>query len=325
MTRLTRTARQADLVHLPAGHLLVHFVEDPEGHGEQIYFSLSDGADPTRWTRANGGAPVLGSRIGTTGARDPHIVRGDGEFVITATDLRVWGAGPHRWDEWTRTGSRSLLVWRSPDLVTWSGPALVEVAPPTAGMTWAPEARWVAADGEYRVSWSSALYADDDPQHRGLGHSRILEARTRDFRTFSPAEVVLDIGRPVMDARVYEIGGRMVRFAKEEPGPESLGVFQEVATADGWTRVASGIGTDRHEHVEGAMLVEDPLRDRWLLWLDQYDRMPQGFVAYACDDALSGRWTPLEDGEFTVPPNTKHGAVLPLDEQEWQRVQAAYR
>jgi hypothetical protein len=311
-------------VHAPAGHLLVHFVEAPEGHGEQVFFSLSDGPDPTRWTRANGGRPVLESRIGTTGARDPFIVRGADEFVVIATDLRVWGDGPHRWDEWIRTGSRSLLVWRSADLVTWSGPELVAVAPPTAGMAWAPEARWVAADGEYRVSWSSALYADDDPGHRGPGYSRILEARTRDFRTVSAPRVVLDLGRPVIDARVYEIGGRRVRFAKEEPGPQSLGVFQEVESEQGFTLVASRIGTDRHEHVEGAMLVEDPLRGRWLLWLDQYDRMPQGFVAYASDDPLSGRWTPLEDDGFQVPPNTKHGAVLPLDPQEWARVRGAF-
>jgi hypothetical protein len=311
-------------VHDPAGHLLVHFVEAPEGHGEQVFFSVSDGPDPTRWRRANGGRPVLESRIGTTGVRDPFLLRGKDGFVLIATDLRVWGDGPHRWDEWTRTGSRSLLVWRSPDLVSWSGPELVEVAPPTAGMAWAPEARWVAEDDEYRVSWSSALYADDDPEHSGPGYSRILEARTRDFRTFSTPDVVLDCGRPVIDARVYEIGGRTVRFAKEEPGPGSLGVFQEIESPEGFTLVASGIGTDRHERVEGAMLVEDRRRGRWRLWLDQYDSMPQGFVAYASHDPLSGRWTPLENGEFQVPPNTKHGAVLSLTEDEWERVRAAF-
>jgi hypothetical protein len=311
-------------MRVPAGHLLVHFVEQPEGHGEQVFFSLSDGPDPTRWTRGNDGRPVLESRVGTTGARDPFIVRGPDGFVILATDLRVWGRGPHRWDEWVRTGSRSLLVWRSPDLVSWSAAELVEVAPPTAGMVWAPEARWVPADGEYRVSWSSALYPDDDPEHRGSGYSHILESRTRDFRSFSEPVVVLDRGRPVIDARVYEIDGRRTRFAKEEPGAGSRGVFQEVETPDGWSLVASGIGTDRHEHVEGAMLVKDSLRSRWLLWLDQYDRMPQGFVAYASDDPISGRWTPLDDDGFRVPPNTKHGAVLPLDDEEWERVRAAF-
>ncbi|MEK8227298.1 hypothetical protein NKG05_16220 [Oerskovia sp. M15] len=39
------------------GYLLVHFVEDHEGHGERIYFTLSRGDDPLRWRRLNGGEP----------------------------------------------------------------------------------------------------------------------------------------------------------------------------------------------------------------------------------------------------------------------------
>lgn len=78
----------------PAGRLLVHFVEDPKGHGEQVFFSLSGGAGPTRWTRANRGRPVLESRIGTIDARDPFVVRGEDGFVILATELRVSGRRP---------------------------------------------------------------------------------------------------------------------------------------------------------------------------------------------------------------------------------------
>ena len=56
------------------GYLMVHFVEDPASHAEKIFFSLSRGEDPTRWYRLNDGQPVLESRIGTTGVRDPHLV-----------------------------------------------------------------------------------------------------------------------------------------------------------------------------------------------------------------------------------------------------------
>ena len=41
------------------GYLLVHFVEDARGHGEKIYFSLSEGDDPLRWRRVNRGGAVL--------------------------------------------------------------------------------------------------------------------------------------------------------------------------------------------------------------------------------------------------------------------------
>src|SRR3712207_7461443 len=52
----------------------------------------------------------------------------DGAFHILATDLRVWGRGELNWDEWRRHGSRSLIVWDSTDLVTWTGPRTVEIA-----------------------------------------------------------------------------------------------------------------------------------------------------------------------------------------------------
>ena len=306
------------------GLLLVHFVEDPEGHGERVFFSLADDGDPTGWTRLNGGEPVLESRIGTTGARDPHIVRHDAGFTVVATDLRVFGAGPMRWDEWTRTGSRSILAWRSPDLVAWSGPALLEVAPPEAGMAWAPEIDWDAAAREHVLTWSSTLYAADDPDHRGASYSRILGART-DLRRVTDRAVVLDRGTPVIDFRGYEVHGRTVRFAKEEPGPDSLGVFQEVSGEDGrFHLVASGIGTDRHTRVEAPMLVEDPARHRWLLLIDQYDRMPQGFVAYASADPFSGEWTALPEEEFRMPPGTKHGGILPLVGDEPERLRHAF-
>jgi len=84
------------------GYLLVHFVEDAHGHAEKVYFSLSLGDDPLRWRRLHGGEPVLESTRGTTGVRDPFVVRRrDGVgFHILATDLRVWREG-------ARTGRRS--------------------------------------------------------------------------------------------------------------------------------------------------------------------------------------------------------------------------
>ncbi|WP_454300090.1 hypothetical protein [Salana multivorans] len=125
----------------PCGYLLVHFVEDSSEHKEKIYLSLSIGDDPLRWRRLNGGQAVLESTVGTTGVRDPHLVRRhDGAgFHLLATDLRVWADGPEiDWQRLSRHGSRDLVVWDSPDLLTWSEPRYVTVAPPTAGMAWAP-------------------------------------------------------------------------------------------------------------------------------------------------------------------------------------------
>ncbi|WP_454293635.1 glycoside hydrolase family 43 protein [Salana multivorans] len=186
----------------PCGYLLVHFVEDSSEHKEKIYLSLSIGDDPLRWRRLNGGQAVLESTVGTTGVRDPHLVRRhDGAgFHLLATDLRVWADGPEiNWQRLSRHGSRDLVVWDSPDLLTWSEPRYVTVAPPTAGMAWAPEAHYDAESGDYLVYWSSKLYEPDDPRHESDSYSRILVSRTRDFVTFSLAEVYLDAGREVIE------------------------------------------------------------------------------------------------------------------------------
>ena len=169
------------------GYLLAHFREDRVGHAEKIYFSLSQGDSPLRWDPLWGGQAVLESAIGTTGVRDPAIVRDDdGRFHILATDLRVWDGGGLRWDEWSRHGSRSLIVWDSDDLESWDGPRSVEIAPANAGMAWAPEVTTDPATGDRIVFWSSRLFADDDPGHEADSYSRIMYSRTRDFRTFTP-------------------------------------------------------------------------------------------------------------------------------------------
>lgn len=308
------------------GYLLVHFVEDAETHAENIYFSLSDGDDPTRWTRLNGGKPVLESLLGTKGVRDPYIIRTDEGFTILATDLRVWGRGVPDWDAFKRRGSRSLVLWDSPDLVHWSEPRLVEVAPPTAGMAWAPEAVRSPETGEFLVFWSSALYDEDDLEHMGESYSRILVARTRDFRRFSPAEVLVDMGQSVIDMTAVQVDGAVHRFLKEEPhGPGSRMVFHQVGPdffGEDFRTVATRIGADRYDRIEAPLIFRDNREDVWYLFIDQYAQQPQGYIGLRSRDLASGAWEEIPADQFGMPANTKHGAVLPLLRGEWDRLGA---
>ncbi|GIG29161.1 glycoside hydrolase family 43 protein [Cellulomonas marina] len=312
----------------PFGYLLVHFVEDPDGYGEQVHLSLSDGDDPLSWVRLNGGRPVLRSDVGTTGIRDPFVVRGAGEFFLVATDLRIYGGDDAGWDTWRRRGSRDVLVWRSEDLVGWIGPWTLTVAPPEAGMAWAPEAVFDPDRGEFLLFWSSALFAPDDEEHRGDGYSRVLAAWTRDFRTLGPVQVMVDLGTDVIDTTVLVQDGVVHRVSKQESFDEgSLRVHHEVGPgllADGFRTVATRIGTDRYDRLEGPVLLKDHHEDVWYLFLDQYDRRPQGYVALRTTDLAGGRWEHVPADRFHLPPDTKHGGVLPLRGDEWDRLRAAY-
>lgn len=314
------------------GYLLVHHVEDPDGYGERIYFSLSDGDDPLRWRRAHGGQPVLTSDLGTTGVRDPYLVAGDGEWFLLATDLRIYGGDDAGWDAWTRRGSRCLVVWRSTDLVRWSQPWLLEVAPPEAGMAWAPEATYDAATGEFAVTFSSSLYPADDPDHTTPSYPRVLVARTRDFRTVTPARMLIDRGTGVIDTTVVPAAltpdGRVHRFSKQDvDAPGSLKLFHEVGSAldaDDFEVVASRLADDLYAHVEAPLVFRDDRTGTWYLWVDQYAVRPQGYVALRTDDLASGDWRAVPPGELVLPPNTKHGVVVPLTRERYAALSAAY-
>ncbi|MEE6274307.1 immunoglobulin-like domain-containing protein, partial [Georgenia sp. MJ206] len=145
--------------HVPAlpapadyeGYLFSHFLGEGLQHGEQVYFALSEGNDPLRYTNLNGGQPVMVSTSGEMGLRDPYIIRspeGD-KFYQIATDLRMWNSSSGSWDEVQRQGSRNIVVWESTDLVNWSESWVAEVAPENAGNAWAPEIFYDDERGEY--------------------------------------------------------------------------------------------------------------------------------------------------------------------------------
>lgn len=311
----------------PFGYLLVHFIEDQHGHKEKIYFSLSDGDTPLRWRLANRGEPVLESRLGTTGVRDPHLVRGSDRWFLIATDLRVWATGVLDWDTWQRHGSRSIVVWESPDLVTWSDPWLLEVAPPTAGMAWAPESTYDAETGEFLVYWSSCLYAPEDAAHQADSYSRILLARTRDFRTVSDAVVLIDTGASVIDTTLAKVGDRIHRFTKDEAQVYGGGLIHEVgssvAGAD-FRVLARRVGLEWYEGVEGPLIFADHTTGRWYLWVDQYSSPPQGYVPLTTDDIETGVWYRVPPEQLELAPATKHGVVVSLHGDQWQTLMAAY-
>src|SRR5438045_1687373 len=78
------------------GFLFVTFKGEQTPMTEQIYFSVSE--DGHTWTALNGAEPVLVSKVGEKGVRDPFLVRSkDGsKFFLLATDLSInlnhdWG------------------------------------------------------------------------------------------------------------------------------------------------------------------------------------------------------------------------------------------
>lgn len=309
-----------------AGYLYVHFKREA-ADGEQIYFALSEGNHPLRFHDLNGGNPVLYSTLGEGGVRDPHIVRSPdgGRSYMVATDLCLYANLD--WDRHQRRGSRSILVWESTDLVDWGEGRLVEVAPPEAGNTWAPESVWDPEQEAYLVHWSSKLYGN--VEHEGESYNRIMYATTRDFREFSKPRVWIDRGWATIDTTVIGHEGLYYRFLKDErtrsgEAPNGKSVFCETAdslTAADWKPLAEGIGLDAISRGEGPLVYKSNNEDKWFLWLDEFTP-ERRYVPFETTDLAGGQWTPAKD--FRLPKDPCHGVVLPVTDEEHSRLSTAW-
>ncbi|GAA2453941.1 family 43 glycosylhydrolase [Streptomyces glaucus] len=313
-----------------AGYLFAYFTGEGTADGEQIRYALSRGNDPLHWRELNAGRPVLTSTVGEKGLRDPFVIRspeGD-RFYLIATDLRMYRNSSGSWDEVQRHGSRSIMVWESADLVHWTDQRLVEVAPDNAGNAWAPEAYWDESLGSYVVFWASKLYADDDPGHTGSTYNRMLYATTKDFRTFSEPRVWHDPGYSVIDSTVVEHRGTYHRYTKDERDPGSAGPCSKFITAEKSTSltstaydfVADCIGSGTLDRGEGPTVFKSNTEEKWYLFIDEYGG--RGYVPFETTDLDSGRWTPSTDHQ--LPASPRHGTVLPVTQQEYDRLLAAY-
>jgi len=309
----------------PGGYLFAYFTSAAEEQGEQIRFARSTGPDPLRWQVLNGGQPVLRSDVGELGARDPFLLRAAGlpgeeaRYYLLATDLCIASRNQATaWEDCVRSGSRCILVWESSDLVSWSEPRLVEIAPPQAGNAWAPEATFDPTTGSYLVYWASTLHDDDTPR---AGYHRMLCANTTDFRTFTAARIWIDRGWSVIDCTVVESGGCYYRFSKDELSadssrPQAKHITVERSTtlaSTDYTPVATGVGGNELAHGEGSIVVRGA--DQWFLFIDEFGL--RRYTAFTSDSLDARIWTPVASD---LPPGASHGSILTLTQDEYARL-----
>ncbi|XEC93707.1 glycoside hydrolase [Paenibacillus tarimensis] len=306
-----------------AGYLFTYFTGEGTVGGEQIYFALSEGNDPLHWKELNDGMPVMTSKLGEKGVRDPFIIRspeGD-KFYMIATDLKI--NGDWNWDRAQRKGSRSIMVWESGDLVNWSEQRMVEVAPAEAGNTWAPEVFYDDEAGEYIVFWASKLYLTE--RHYDNPYQKIMYSKTRDFHVFTEPQVYMDYGYSVIDTTMISHNGKIYRFTKDErdnssSSPYGKMVFQEAGDVVFGTfdRVEEGVGGSNG--VEGPTIFKSNTEEKWYLFVDEFGG--RGYIPFETIDLESGVWT--LSSNYQLPRSPRHGTVLPITQAEYDAIYAKY-
>lgn len=307
-------------------YLFVHFKEKRTPDGEQVYFALS--TDGFRWEQVNGGNPVLESRLGEKGVRDHTIVRANnGKFYIISTDLSLANSfhGKYRgnWKNIGIEGSKSLALWESDDLTNWSEQRLVQLGDGRFGCLWAPDVIYDPRQDDYVLHWSSSHASND------YGPKAIYYSRTRDFENFTVPKLLCrkeDSG--IIDSAVYEENGSFYRFLKSENNPETI-ILEKGSSIAGSDYVRSEAFDEEMAKLRQGVY-EAPtafrLKDgKWCLMLDFYgvEGEGQGYVPFVSDSLESGRFV-RSDESFSFPYGFKHGTVLPITAEEYDRIKTVF-
>ncbi len=286
-------------------YLFTYFTREDDG-GEQVYFALS--RDGLHWQDL-GNEPRLVWNRGDGGVRDPFPVRHPvtGEYFVMATDLCI-RRRKHQWGDAIERGSRDVVFWRSKDLIHWSEPWAVTLAPEGAGCAWAPEAVWDEAQQAFLIFFAAYTHDHGESRHR------IYACHTADFGTFTPVFKYIEWPEHVIDTTIIREGGVYYRFSashdiKVDCGPELLGEFTpfHIPAAE------SLVG------VEGPECYRLP-DGRWCMMADRI-RANKGYVPVVLDDIAAGEGRVLTEDEFDFGHLLKrHGGVVEISEEAYQRL-----
>lgn len=288
--------------------LFVHFTGEHED-GEQVYFSVSE--DGCNFNDLNEGFSVLTSTVGNEGVRDPFLIRDEKneKFYLIATDLRI-GKG-EGWKVAQEKGSLSIVVWESKDLIYWSEPRLVPVPLSKAGNVWAPEAVYDQEKDEYLVFWASKIN----------GKHKMYAAYTKDFINLGEPFEFLEKENDVIDSTIIERDGVYYRFTKDETISRIIMEKANSLTGD-YELVHSPILASL-SGVEGPEIYKVN-ENRWHLIVDRFAE-DLGYAILVTDDLGKTDFTIMAEEDYDFGKNLKrHGGVLPITDEEYQRLLKYY-
>ena len=285
-------------------YLFAHFTSDKTGDKEHIWFSVSD--DGLHWQDLGNETPVLTSKSGTKGIRDPFIVYDERvkKYIIIATDLLTTSG---TWDDFANRGSRSLLVWESEDLINWSEERLIEVGIPEACCVWAPEAVFCKEKDMWFVFFASNVKENGDTEPK----QRIYGTFTKDFKEFTETFKYIDGETALIDTSIVWDNGYYYRFTKDETNKIIILERSKNLVGEDYERIHSET-LDNFFGLEGpeAYYLDD--KQMWCLIADRYHGN-HGYTPFLTRDLSSGEFTQLSPDEFNMGNRKKrHGGIIKI-------------
>lgn len=302
-------------------YLFTHFKEKYTPDGEQVYFGIS--RDGFNWEKVNDGNPILTASLGEKGCRDIEIVRlHTGGFVILTTDLCV----ANRYDEnlkldWSninRTGSKCLRMWKTDDLVHFSEERLIHFGRDDFGCMWAPEVFFDEENEKYIIHWSSNT---PDDNYKKLS---IYACETKDFEAFSEPVLFFTKETGVIDSHIRKIDGAYHLFYKNsEPSMNmhatSDNLYGPYKHDQGFEDyMANEVYWPGSYEAGTSFTLPD---GRWCILFDFFgcEKEKMGYVPFISSKPGDMNFTRCPD-LFSFPYGYKHGGVVEITEEEYERL-----
>lgn len=303
-------------------YLFTHFKEKVTPDGEQVYFGKS--FDGVNWEAVNGGNPILTAELGENGCRDIEIIRlHTGGFVILTTDLSI----AYRMDEqfrvdWKKvnsTGSKCLRMWKTDDLVNFSEEKLIYFGRDDFGCLWAPEVFFDEINEEYLIHWGSTVAEDN------FTHMSIYCCTTKDFETFSYPKLYFTKDNEILDTHIQKVDGVYHLFYKNaEHSPMNMhatsdnlyGPFEHDKAFEEYMDKE----IERPGSYEGPTVYTLP-DGRWCMMLDFFgcEKPKMGYVPFVSPKAGDMNFERVPE-QFSFPYGFKHGRVIEITEDEYNRL-----
>lgn len=279
-----------------AAYVMGYFTESPNKTADRYALHLAVSQDGLHWTPLNQGNPVATPTAGTRGLRDPFILRKQaGGFVVLATDLTG--------TDFTQQ-NQYIHAWDSADLTFFTGYRRLKMhSMPTH--TWAPEAFWDAARGQYGIVYSA----------RNANRDGIWVNYTADFATVGAPQLFFDPGFDVLDATVHVGSGANYLYYKSFADGRLYGARSSSLAPRSFDRgtYTSGVVSGG---IEAPIVVKAHDRDEWWLWGDSFSPVNGELYAWRSGNIGSNSWSALTKAQYTQPVNAKHPTICGITAAE---------
>lgn len=270
---------------------------------------LAISADGLAFDAVRGGEPIMVPSVGENRLlRDPHILKDPKEPWFHM----VWTTA---WEGVTVGYARSL------DLLNWEAQVAIPVMADVPGTrnVWAPEIVFDAHRNEFVIFWSSTVrdrFSDATGTSEDGYNHRIFCTRTRDFRSYTPAQVLFDPGYSVIDATFHHSGGKLRLIFKDERLKPEHKWLQ-------WCEAETPLGPFGP--------VSQPFTRSWVEGPAAFQRGSETIVLF--DSYRDNRFEAAATRDFKtwrdasaqvrVPAGASHGSVFPIDDRLYEALRRA--